>query len=768
MVNLKKSGPSKGTEQTEKTPFEPSVELVEWDEGSKSISLVAEIDVPLPKGNVGADIVGDTLTVGADVELPADSAGISLGIDINLQTGEITGGEVGAEYAGFGVEISKRGKCTAIQVTYRGVGFSFEQCEKEEEEEPPPTPTPTPEPNPRPPFNPHVPTENYDCQVLALISWNLNGKEQKITGSPNTPYSQVWSNFESYYRDYGFNMRVGWTKILFDNSMYPAGEEQDYMIQHFWHDYTELYQGMGGNQRYRFIENDAYDGIWYGEYDASGVPYEYEHTYWNGFSYVTGIGQVVVDGVNAAGQKRIYIPFSRSNYPFPDTGEYSSIYFGKWEYLKDYLLKCQYQAKITTVDDEGEWQTVEVTNISIYADCGPSKGPDNDPPPDKIMPPEKMDCCDELKRMLALIQKQVASTNKVLGAEKFENKDKMGQSKTGIAHWFLQDKNGLKYPDPNHIEGKVNGQTTGTNGWLKNWISLESTDYFELIRYLVESNIRLEILFPIAELADIKHKDKLPKISDNLIYPLGSGDKKTVPNLIYLQEVLFKYLNNQLGAMPISVSLAEGTDESLTILNQAEAIKHILQFLWDKSKDDNIIIENTDVAVDAGLRNAQAISQIQYLLVQIKSLCMAIAEDLDFEQKQEVVSYPSPIDPYAGKWKAGAGFDPESLSKMKDDEILQAMLNDADVSVKVIKNKETKTLRRHLNEIRNHTQILQAQAIKATPEALEQALEAQKLINTVDELLDQRNMKKAFTQGRGRSSKRKKDKQQPPPPPAQE
>ena len=750
----KKSGTSKSTEPTEKTPFEPGLELVEWDEGSKSVSLVAEIDIPIPKADAGVVVVGDTLTVGAEVEMPADSAGISLGIDIDLQTGEITGGELGMEYAGFGVEISKHGKCTAIQITYKGVGFSFEQCEKDDEEEPPPpTPEPTPEPNPRPPFNPHIPSGNYDCAVLALISWNINGEEQKITGSPNSPFSVQSSNFENYYRDYGFNQRIGWTKLLFGNSMYPPGEEQEYMIHHFWHDYIELYQGMGGNQKYRFIEHDAYAGIWYGEYDASGVPYEYEHTYWNGFSYVTGIGQATVDGANAAGEKRIYIPFSRSNAPFPATGYYSSLYFGNWSALKDYLLKCQYQAKVRE-----EWQTVEVTNISIYADCA-ARNTINIPPPDKIIPPEEMDCCDELKRMLALLQKQVTLTNKALGAEKFENKDKMGQSKTGIAHWFLRDKNGLKYPDPNHIEGKVNGQTTGTNGWLKNWIPLESTDYFELIRYLVESNIRMEILFPIAELADIKHKDKLPKISDNLIYPLGSGDKKTVPNLIYLQEVLFKYLNNQLGAMPISVSLAEGTDESVTILNQSEAIKHILQFLWDKSKDDNIIVENTDVAVDAGLRNAQAIAQIQYLLVQVKALCLAIAEDLDFEQKQEVVSYPSSIDPYAGKWRAGVGFDPESLSNMKDDEILAAMLNDADVSVKVIKNKETKTLRRHLNEIRNHTQILQAQAIKATPEALDQALEAQKLINTVDELLEQRNMKKAFTQGRGRSSKRKKDKQ---------
>jgi hypothetical protein len=745
----KKTGTSKGSEPTEKTPFEPSLELVEWEEGSKSISLVAEVEVPLPKANAGVAVVGDTITVGAEVEMPADSAGISLGIDINLQTGEITGGELGVEYAGFGVEVSKHGKCTAIQITYKGVGFSFEQCEKDEEEEPPPpTPTPTPEPNPRPPFNPYIPTGNYDCPVLALISWNLDGEKQEITGSPNSPFSVVQSNFESYYRDWGFNQRIGWTKVLFGNSMYPMGEEQEYMIHHFWHDYVELYQGMGGNQKYRFVEHDAYAGIWYGEYDASGVPYEYEHTYFNGFSYVTATGQVTVDGTNAAGQRRIYVPFSRSNVPFPATGYYSSLYFGNWSDLKDYLLKSQYQAQVGE-----EWQTVEVTNISIYADCAPRKTTNN-PPPDKIIPPEKMDCCDELKRMLALLQKGVDGTNKVLGTAKFENKDKMGQSKTGIAHWFLQDKNGLKYPDPNHIEGKVNGQTTGTNGWLKNWISLESTDYFELIRYLVESNIRLEILFPIAELADIKHKDKLPRISDNLMYPLGAGDKKTIPNLIYLQEVLFKYLNNQLGAMPISVSLSDGGKEVMQVLNLSEAAKHILQFLWDEAKSKSKVEEDIDTSVHASLRSAQAIAQIQYLLVQVKSLCLAIAEDLDFKQSQEVISYPSSIDPFAGKWKAGKGFDPASIQGMKDDEILSAMLKDAEVSVKVIKNDDTKTLRRALSEIRNHTQVLQAQAIKATPEALDAAMEAQQLINTVDELLQQRNLKKAITQGRGRHKKK--------------
>ena len=456
----------------------------------------------------------------------------------------------------------------------------------------------------------------------------------------------------------------------------------------------------------------------------------------------------------------VNIPFGTNwSEPLYFAGRYLNLFYGSWGEFKSYARAIQHQWVSTT----GEHQTIVISAVKVYSDKIPKK--ESKKPPTERTPPHMKECCDELKAMLVKLQKSIDSTNGVLGTEKFKKGAKVPQSEHGIAHWFLKDKNALKYPDPNHIEGEVDGQKTGTNGWLKNWVTLESTDYFELIRYLVESNIRLEILFPIAELADIKHKDKLPKIPDNLIYPLGSGDKKTVPNLIYLQEVLFKYLNNQLGAMPISVSLAEGTDESLTILNQSEAIKHILQFLWDKSKDDNIVIENTDVAVDAGLRNAQAIAQIQYLLVQVKALCLAIAEDLDFEQKQEVVSYPSSIDPYAGKWKAGVGFDPESLSKMKDDEVLAAMLNDADVSVKVIKNKETKTLRRHLNEIRNHTQVLQAQAIKATPEALEQALEAQKLINTVDELLDQRNMKKAFTQGRGRSSKRKKDKQQPPPTP---
>jgi hypothetical protein len=356
--------------------------------------------------------------------------------------------------------------------------------------------------------------------------------------------------------------------------------------------------------------------------------------------------------------------------------------------------------------------------------------------------------------MLVKLQKSIDGTNSVLGTEKFKKGAKVPQSENGIAHWFLNDKNTLKYPDPNHIEGKVNGQTTGTNGWLKDWVTLESTDYFELIRYLVESNIRMEILFPIAELADIKHKDKLPRISDNLMYPLGAGDKKTIPNLIYLQEVLFKYLNNQLGAMPISISLGDEGKEVMQILNLSEATKHILQFLWDEAKSKSKTDEDLDTSVHASLRSAQAIAQIQYLLVQVKSLCLAIAEDLDFKQKQDIVRYPTSIDPFAGKWKAGQGFDPNSLDGMKDDEILSAMLRDAEVSVKVVKNDDTKTLRRALAEIRNHTQVLQAQAIKASPEALDAAMEAQQLISTVDELLQQRNFKKAITQGRGRHKKK--------------
>lgn len=860
--------------------LEAEVEVAEWNDGATSVKLVAEVETPV---NSQLALVGDTLAVGGGVELPGDAIGVSVGIEVNLKTGEITGGELGLSGAGFEVSVAKSGDCTSLTVTYLGVGFSFEHCGEEEEEEPIPTPEPTPEPtpnNPIPPFDPWDSNEEYSGAVLVLIAYSFDGNSQDMpTASPNYPIGDESKNFHSdFYRNDAGQPIIDapYTRVLFPCSLYdgvpgpsgpvvtsfeappeepndPPRANNDWMQTQFNTpvsfnviandtDYDGTITGIdldvttpgieanfettGGyfqvdnSGLLTFTPNQGFEGITsltYQIFDNEGgtgsaeitivvdpkpptptpeptptpvpipeptptptpggggdSPPEPDYSmfpiiFYNEHKMFVGAGfdAIPYSSYGVASLERdnpgttykitsptgsINIPFGADegarDMPYYSAGRYLNLFYGSWGDFKSYARAIQHQ----WVDNYGRHQTVVISSVKVYSDKIPEK--ETKKPPSERTPPHMQDCCDDLKKLLVKLQKSVDSTNGVLGTEKFKKGAKVPQSEHGIAHWFLKDKNALKYPDPNHIEGEVNGQKTGTNGWLKNWVTLESTDYFELIRYLVESNIRMEILFPIAELADIKHKDKLPKIPDNLMYPLGAGDKKTVPNLIYLQEVLFKYLNNQLGAMPISISLSDNGKEVMQILNLSEASKHILQFLWDEAKSKSKVEEDIDTSVHASLRSAQVLAQIQYLLVQVKAAVMAIAEDLDFKQKQEVVRYPSAIDPYAGKWKAGQGFDPESLSKMKDDEILAAMLRDADVPVKVIKNDDTKTVRRALAEIRNHTQILQAQAIKATPEALDAALEAQKLINTVDELLEQRNIKKTFTQGRGRHRKK--------------
>jgi hypothetical protein len=95
---------------------------VEWD----------IVDLDIARDGRGTDISGS-------VGLPGDVLGIGGGIEIDLATGEITGGEISGEVAtvGLDVEVSRGGCEVSIGISIMGFGvtYSHDACEDEEEED---------------------------------------------------------------------------------------------------------------------------------------------------------------------------------------------------------------------------------------------------------------------------------------------------------------------------------------------------------------------------------------------------------------------------------------------------------------------------------------------------------------------------------------------------------------------------------------------------------------------------------------------------------
>lgn len=81
---------------------------------------------------------GLDLDVSGSLELPGDALGFSAGIIIDLGSGEISGGEVGVEFAGAEVEVSVEGEkgCKkSISISFMGIGIGYlrDDCNKNED-----------------------------------------------------------------------------------------------------------------------------------------------------------------------------------------------------------------------------------------------------------------------------------------------------------------------------------------------------------------------------------------------------------------------------------------------------------------------------------------------------------------------------------------------------------------------------------------------------------------------------------------------------------
>jgi hypothetical protein len=121
--------------------------------GGMTVSAGANVDItPLDFG-INLNPSENTVSVATGAEIPGGILGISGGIEVDLNTGEVIGGNIGGEVGGLGINISnskKGGLGVEFTVQIPGTPIEFSLGLGFPPKEPTPSPTPSPSPTPTP------------------------------------------------------------------------------------------------------------------------------------------------------------------------------------------------------------------------------------------------------------------------------------------------------------------------------------------------------------------------------------------------------------------------------------------------------------------------------------------------------------------------------------------------------------------------------------------------------------------------------------------
>jgi len=167
--------------------------------GGMSVRGGVSVDISPLDFDIIADPSEGHISVSGGAEIPGGILGVSGGVTIDTNTGEVVGGSIGGEVGGFGINISNSKKGgLGVEFTYQiglvelSLGFGFSP------EEPTPTPTPTPTPIPTTPVVP-MPSPSPP---------NLSCKK----------YFQSWKSIITKRRDYfNFDDPVKGNSKLYDD-----------------------------------------------------------------------------------------------------------------------------------------------------------------------------------------------------------------------------------------------------------------------------------------------------------------------------------------------------------------------------------------------------------------------------------------------------------------------------------------------------------------------------------------------------------------------
>jgi hypothetical protein len=747
--------------------------------GGISVSAGIEVDITPVDFGVNIDRAEGTVSIATGAEIPGGLLGVSGGIEVDLNTGEIIGGSIGGEVGGIGINLSSSKKGgLGIEFTLQipgtpielSLGFGFPP------EEPTPTPTPTPDNRMPRGWEPTVPTlppftVSPGLYYVRTTSVNSDGRYWYHDGNGTTNYSVTPPQ----------------TGQLRDPLISPPSEPSS--CTNVTQQSIDNSRESGGGAFYRRASGDSayYMGRKINRIETSspvrsmapfGTISHYRETYYRRIRIISNYGGYIPGTIIANPVNLVYW------WMFPNDGEGEL-----WEWM--------------------EWELIGKITVELIK-CGESLTPPPPLTPFPNPPPRKrnMDaCCRDTLKMLREIRRFEQETMILLGRpldpkghliplppnSKYFGEE-IERIKTPIENIKDPEKEIIKFnnfyelqmyqlgqqinldvgidpqsfaapsgmvQNPEYIRDSEKSLESNTQPQEDNFankrqleigVDLKINSLSEQQQYIFEALKRLEYLFPYGELADAKF-DK------SLIIPGATGEIK-VHNLIHFQEFFAQYLNATLGdpKIPIKIednnSLKEGKQEAIfRHFTIAQMIRELYRITLESGDDINKIMETV-------IRNFRTSLANRIQIIQTAEMTQALVEDTGMLESQNFIPVRLEGDPYAGKWKAGMGFEPDTDLDKNDEaateKLMRATLKNFEAQVKVIRRdkRENSDIRDLLIQIAE--MFIRSTAIPATKEGIEKALAAARFKTQVDMALTRSQVKRAAAASRSRTKKRKK------------
>ncbi|MEG3955244.1 hypothetical protein [Microcoleus sp. herbarium2] len=278
--------------------------------------------------------------------------------------------------------------------------------------------------------------------------------------------------------------------------------------------------------------------------------------------------------------------------------------------------------------------------------------------------------------------------------------------------------------------------------------------FLEQQQYMFEALKRLEYMFPSGEFKDFK-------IDKSLIAPGKTGDMQ-IHNNFQTLEVLFQYLNSSLGDPREPIHIADtnpGKEGNQAITVTPFSLSHLMRetfkYIVDMEGDQ-------DSQLNLALRDFRTNLANRVQIIQIAELVRALYEDSGMMEKQKYIKVKLEGDPYAGCYKEGKGFEPskelDENTEEASEKLLEATLKNFEMKVKVSQRdnkKDPNDLRDLFIEMYN--KLTEQQGGRAVDVNLvDEEFKKAKFNVELDGALERANMKKSQTASRYPTRKKKK------------
>ena len=563
--------------------------------GGVSVSAGANIDItPLDFG-ISIDPSEGTVSVATGAEIPGCLLGISGGIEVDINTGEITGGSIGGEVGGFGINISnsKNGRL-GVELTYQigliefSVGLGFSPKDSKD----PTTPT-TPSTSLPPAEQPETKwTPPGGINIESVRGCTLRVSWREVHREIN-PYS---SGCEVYLRDSGRLSTTGYGLVDTKCSMYTfqnPGLWAMYAIDGERH-YNNKIDWIIENYRSQEYLDQVISFIYYYGVPSSYTTWLYGELAYYGGGYPVIIGRQVdepsITVFNCVTEKNpnIYTPPSNEKNtppppPFPNPPPRKR--------NMDECCRTSIKLQRLIVRHLGAERnsSQEVLPEGVVG-IGSSQDGIRQAFP-FVVKKQWVDPSAKQNETISIVNDRqltlvlggmIERLERVLGtAEFYQDSDKkLRQSEGNMLSWLTGKSKDFRYPDPNDFwlstdDGDINEKV------------LEVRSIADGLRYQIEALNRLEIILPIAELKD-------SSIPARWIYSNGKGQLR-VGNLIHLCEYMIRKSDKDVGFWLQKVTIKAANpaikdDEPITtdVHSQADMLRVILQQILDIEGDGDM------------------------------------------------------------------------------------------------------------------------------------------------------------------------------------